>query len=91
MKTSLRVSPNRKADHTVAGEMVMNVRDLLTEEMTMQERIDLLKTGISALNTRLNLRAENRKDAQTQMLIDEHNARFQSNIKILNIELKDID
>lgn len=85
---NFRTSPNRKADHTVAGEVVMHIRDLLTGEMTMQERIDLLKRQDSFLGKRLALRNECRKEAQTQILIDEHNARFRSNIKLLNIEEK---
>lgn len=88
---TLKTSINRKADHTVAGEMVMNVRDLLQEDLTIEQRLEALKAGNSALTTRINLRAENRKDALAKCGIEEHNLKYQSKIKIENIELADIE
>ncbi len=87
----LKVSPNRKADHTVAGEIAMDVRGLLEEELSIQQRLDAYKAGNTALSNRIKMRAEERKDALAQIQLDEHNRRFDRNIKIANLELKDFD
>lgn len=88
----LTASISRKSDHTVAGEFLMEVREILEkEDMSISQRLEALKAGSQALNDRLNLRAEQRRDALVNIQIEEVNRRYQTNLKIESIELAPID
>jgi len=84
------VSYNAKTDHTIAGEILGTVRSALQEAKGSQH-IELLKAGIAALKTRIDLRAEERKNALADAELEAYNRKYQTNFKRRILEMKDFD
>ena len=70
----------------------MEARELISvENLTIEQRLAALKSGSQAINDRMNLRAEQRKDALVNCALNEHNSRFNTKFRIDNIELADFE
>jgi len=88
---------NAKSDYADLGHYNQEVKTELETVKKVSQKIELIKSGILALDKRMQLRAEERKNAMANMALDEYHRRIgltpipEDNIRIRNIEIKKFD